>query len=126
MLAYTNAQIVSSGTLLVKATAVQMSLINISSPWPSSTARTLLSLPTARQIFGKTKRTVWGPATQLLSADPLNQHPHRPAASWFPTPNQPNNALSNCNKAAQASEGDYCYVSSSPQYLPSYTLHNKL
>ncbi|KAH9866826.1 hypothetical protein J1614_008519 [Plenodomus biglobosus] len=27
-----------------------------------------------------------------------------------PTPNQPNNVVSNCNKVAQALEGDYCYV----------------
>lgn len=28
----------------------------------------------------------------------------------IPTPNQPNNAVSNCNKFAQALEGDYCLV----------------
>jgi hypothetical protein len=33
-----------------------------------------------------------------------------PSAFVIPTPNQPNNAVGNCNKVAQAQEGDYCSV----------------
>lgn len=34
-----------------------------------------------------------------------------PTPITVPTPNQPNNAVSNCNKFDQAIEGDYCSVS---------------
>jgi hypothetical protein len=37
-----------------------------------------------------------------------------PTATFvMPTPNQANNAVSNCNRAAQAQDGDYCSVSAS-------------
>lgn len=53
---------------------------------------------------GTTDATV---TTRSISSTPTSTNPSVAA----PTPNQPNNAISNCNRYAAAQAGDYCSVS---------------